>query len=120
MSTSGFGTMTSQQRQAAEMIGRGYSRREAADAVGVSLRTIGNWLDGVDGFRALAQEVQKTTPEPNALAVLRDLLTSKDESIRLRAAEALLRPAARDAAAATEDRPAATGRPKAQAIGERP
>jgi hypothetical protein len=86
--------MTPRMRRAARLLGLGYSQKEVARRVGVGDRTIREWLAKVDGFRDLAQASQDELADPSALDVLRDLLHSPTESIRLSAAKSLLyRPA---------------------------
>lgn len=80
--------MTDRDRRIAEMTGRGMSRQEVADAIGVSPKTVQRTL-AVPEVRAVAQAVQAQV-DPSAQQVLRSLLTHSDAGIRLRAAVALL------------------------------
>jgi hypothetical protein len=78
-------------RSAAALLGQGATQAEAAEAAGVRRRTIQDWMKR-DDFAALVQETREreASSEPGALATLRELLKSPDDSVRLRAAIALL------------------------------
>jgi Homeodomain-like domain len=77
---------------AAALLGRGASQAEAAEAAGVGRRTVQDWLRRED-FAALVRDLREREAgsEPGALAKLRELLNSPDESIALRAAIELVR-----------------------------
>lgn len=77
-------------REAAAVLATG-TAADAARAVGVAVRTVRTWNKRED-FRALVTELRgrEASHEPGALATLRELLKSEDESVRLRAAIALL------------------------------
>lgn len=77
------------ERRAAELVGRGMTRYEVARRLGVSTRTISRTLakPAVASAAASARE----SLDPSAADVLRALLSSDKDEIRLRAAVALLR-----------------------------
>lgn len=77
------------ERMLAKMIGRGYTRTEAALRLDVSTKTVTRTLKKAEVV-ALAQETMEAI-DPDAADVLRELLSSEREEIRLRAAMALLR-----------------------------
>jgi hypothetical protein len=93
----GAAVVTPEQQRAAELLGRGFSQRDAGRMVGRSERTIRTWLHDVDGFREAARPVEAEAGKPTALDTLRLVLRatrkdgSEDWSIRVRAAQALLR-----------------------------
>lgn len=78
--------------RAAALLGQGGTQAEAAEAAGVQRRTIQDWMKR-DDFAALVRELREREAgsEPGALAKLRELLNSPDESIALRAAIELVR-----------------------------
>jgi len=77
------------ERRAAELVGRGMTRGEVARRLGVSARTISRALSK-PAVAAIAAEARESL-DPSAAEVLRALLGSDKEEIRLRAAVALLR-----------------------------
>ena len=83
--------LSDKQLLAARMLGRTHTPEQAADAIGVTSRTIRRWRDTVPGFKEAADAERDAVGEPDALSTLRELLTSDREDIRLRAAVALLR-----------------------------
>ena len=87
----GGGLVTSQQRRAASLLGRGFSQQETGKRVGCNERTLRTWLTKVPGFREAAQREREASGDPSAIGVLHELLHSKSETVRLRAAVALLR-----------------------------
>lgn len=93
-------------RSAAALLGQGASQAEAAEAAGVGRRTVQDWLKR-DDFQALVRDLREreASSEPGALARLRELLRSDDESIALRAAIELVR-AGRGGTDPAEDRAA--------------
>jgi DNA-binding CsgD family transcriptional regulator len=88
--------LTPEQRRAAELVGKGATRAEAAHAVGRSERTVRAWLKRPE-LDALVQRVRQETLEPTVAGVLRQALAAltrdgrPDHATRLRAASLLLR-----------------------------
>jgi len=90
--------MTSRQRRAAQHLARGLTQATSGQRVGVSARTIRNWLKDVPGFAEAASDPAEAAHDPDATQTLQDLLCSDDEKIRLQAASILYsRPADPDA-----------------------
>jgi hypothetical protein len=81
--------VTARDKQVAILTGRGYTREDVARRVGLSVRQVQRILADPE-VRELAQATQEQT-DPSAVEVLRDLLTSDREDIRLRAAQILLK-----------------------------
>ena len=85
--------LTAAQRRCAILIGRGLTYSEAGKAIGVGTRQVERWMSpssGIPGMRELAAAEREQVFEPGALDTLRQLLSSKSETIRLNAAKALL------------------------------
>jgi len=82
-------------RRAAELVGGGATRKEAAAAVGVSERTVRTWLKRPE-LDAVVRQVRQDALDPTVEGVLRGALTavkrdgSADHQTRLRAAALLL------------------------------
>jgi hypothetical protein len=84
--------LTVKQKRAARDLAMGYSQRVTARRVGVDPRTVTRWLSDNPVFREYVEELRpKVANEPEAEAVLRDLLFSDNENIRLGAARELRR-----------------------------
>jgi transcriptional regulator with XRE-family HTH domain len=93
-----------EQQNAIEMLITGQSDAQVAEAVGVSRQTVWQWRNRDAYFRAelfakrasLYSEYQDALRAlvPEALAVLRQSLSSEDEHIRLRAVSLLLKASA--------------------------
>jgi hypothetical protein len=83
--------LTPIQRRAGRALGHGYSQRVTARKVGCDERTIRRWLTDVPGFREYVEECRETLTDEEPLDVLRELLTSPDERVRLSAAQTLVR-----------------------------
>ncbi len=87
--------MTPEQRRAAELVGKGATRAEAARALGRSERTLRAWLKRPE-LDALVRQVLQETLEPTVAGVLRQALGAltrdgrPDHATRLRAASLLL------------------------------
>lgn len=87
--------MTPEQRRAAELVGKGATRAEAARAVGRSERTVRAWLKRPE-LDAIVRQVREETLEPTVAGVLRQALGAltrdgrPDHATRLRAASLLL------------------------------
>jgi hypothetical protein len=81
--------VTAAQQRAARLLGQGYTSRAVARRLGVSERTLRTWKR-VPGFPELVEREQRGTGDPDAREVLHQLLHSDNETIRLRAAVALL------------------------------
>jgi hypothetical protein len=81
--------MTDRQRRAARLLGRGLTQAEVSRVVGRSERTLRAWSSSVPGFSESVDEGRRQNKLP-AAEVLEELLYSQSESIRLRAAVALL------------------------------
>ena len=83
------------QRRAAELVGKGATRKEAAAAVGRSERTVREWLKRPE-LDAVVRQVRQETLEPTVAGVLRQALSAvtrdgrPDHATRLRAAALLL------------------------------
>ena len=83
------------QRRAAELVGKGATRKEAAAAVGRSERTVREWLKRPE-LDAVVRQVRQETLEPTVAGVLRQALGAvtrdgrPDHATRLRAAALLL------------------------------
>src|SRR5439155_25129658 len=95
--------VTDRDVQIAKLIGRGYTRGEVASRLKVSTKTVSRVMGRPDA-RALAQRTRELG-DPDAVAVLRELLTSPNDHVRLRAAIALLREPVAPDAAIEDDRP---------------
>jgi len=71
---------------------RSHTHREIGSLVGVSRETVGRW-SREPATAAMIEEFRRrpsANPEPGAVAVLRGLLLSEDERVRLQAATQLL------------------------------
>jgi Homeodomain-like domain-containing protein len=83
------------QRRAAELVGKGATRKEAAAAVGRSERTVREWLKQPE-LDAVVRQVRQETLDPTVAGVLRQALSAvtrdgrPDHATRLRAAALLL------------------------------
>ncbi len=82
------------QRRAAELVGKGATRKEAAAAVGVSERTVREWLKKPE-LAAIAHQTRQETLDPTVAGALREALGAvtrdgrPDHPTRLRAAAEL-------------------------------
>jgi hypothetical protein len=81
--------MTERQDRAARLLSRALTQREVASLVERDERTIRTWLKTVPGFKQAAGCGRVLSVPLSPAAVLRELLHSDSESIRLRAAIAL-------------------------------
>ena len=81
--------MTAAQKRAARLLGQGYTSAAVARRLGISERTLRSWKK-LPGFLELARREQAESGDPDAREVLRELLHSDNEMVRLRAAVALL------------------------------
>lgn len=72
-------SLTSQQRQAGQLIGNGTSQTDAAKAVGVSRRSVCAWMKR-DDFVAVIRQARNVTLDesPNARSVLEAALMATD------------------------------------------
>jgi hypothetical protein len=84
-------TLTPIQRRAGRALGHGYSQRVTARKVGCDERTVRRWLTDVPGFREYVEHCRETLSDEEPLDVLRELLSSSDERVRLSAAQTLAR-----------------------------
>jgi hypothetical protein len=84
-------TLTPIQRRAGRALGHGYSQRVTARKVGCDERTVRRWLTDVPGFREYVAHCRETLTDEEPLDVLRELLSSTDERVRLSAAQTLVR-----------------------------
>ena len=88
-------TDAARMRRAAELVGKGATRREAAAAVGRCERTVREWLKRPE-LAAIARTSRHDALEPSVESVLREALSalkrdgSPDHQTRLRAAALLL------------------------------
>ncbi len=81
------------QRMAAELLGCGVTRREAAERLGVSERTITNWR-GLSGFQEAADEAERAfvaQMRPRAWDVFSKHLEDEDKKIAQQAAGQVLK-----------------------------
>jgi HEAT repeat protein len=85
------GAMNQRQRHAACLLARGLTQSEVGRLVDRSERTIRTWRDCIPGFRDEVERQRSNAGDTSAVGVLHELLHSQDESVRLRAAVALLR-----------------------------
>jgi len=85
------------QARLVELLGRGYGVKRAATVLGRSERTLWAWLAADPTIRERAAKTQEDV-DPQAVDVLRELLSHTDPKIRLQAATALLRAPAESAA----------------------
>jgi hypothetical protein len=82
------------QRRAAELVGKGATRKEAAAAVGVCERTVREWLKKPE-LAAIAHQTRQDTLDPTVAGAFREALGAvtrdgrPDYAIRLRAAAEL-------------------------------
>jgi HEAT repeat protein len=81
--------VTAAQQRAARLLGQGYTSVAVARRLGVSERTLRTWKR-LPGFAELVQREQAEVGDPDARDVLNQLLRSDNETVRLRAAVALL------------------------------
>jgi transposase-like protein len=81
--------VTAAQKRAARLLGQGYTSRAVARRLGLSERTLRTWKR-LPGFAELVERERRETGDPDAREVLHQLLHSDNETVRLRAAVALL------------------------------
>jgi uncharacterized protein YjcR len=81
--------VTAAQKRAARLLGQGYTSLAVARRLGVSERTLRTWKQ-LPGFAELVRREQAEGGDPDARDVLHQLLHSDNETVRLRAAVALL------------------------------
>jgi transposase-like protein len=96
--------LTTEEQRIAKLLGQGYTRAAVAQALGVSEPTIQRRLRANPAILEAAQDEQ-VDRDPDAVEVLRQLLQSDREDIRLKAATALLHPNTRLAADAPDSEP---------------
>jgi DNA-binding NarL/FixJ family response regulator len=82
--------VTDREAKIADLLGRGYSVKGIARALGVTDRQVYRLVSANPAIRAAAAELQAEL-DPDAVSVLRALLRDPDPKIRLQAATALLR-----------------------------
>lgn len=78
------------QRRLPELLARGYTVQRAAKVLGRSERTVWAWLADDPSLRERAADIQEDI-DPQAVDVLRELLSHPDPNIRIKAATVLLR-----------------------------
>lgn len=83
--------LSTKQKRCARYIGLGMTQADAARRVVVNVRTVRRWLVDIPEFAALVQSEREAGREMDAEDVLRDLLLSTDERVRLAAADRLIR-----------------------------
>jgi transposase-like protein len=81
--------MTAAQQRSARLLGQGYTSRAVARRLGISERTLRTWKRLL-GFAELVERERREAGDPDAREVLHQLLHSDNETVRLRAAVALL------------------------------
>jgi hypothetical protein len=77
------------QRRAAELLASAYTQEQVAKRVGCSVRSIGRWLADNPEFQQAAQADTDTITDQTPVEVLRSLLSSDRDDIRMRAASRL-------------------------------
>jgi hypothetical protein len=82
--------LTHRQRRAARLDAYGHNRETIAARCGCSVSSIRDWRRFPE-YQAERERIAREMPEEDASAVLRDLLHSDDDKVRLGAATALLR-----------------------------
>ena len=83
--------LTPRQTRAARYLALGMSQRAAARRLGMDERTLRRWLTDVEGFAAFVEAQRSVVKDEDADDVLKDLLHSSDERVRLAAARELRR-----------------------------
>jgi hypothetical protein len=81
-------SLTATQTRAAELLAHGFTQGETARRVGCSVRSLGRWLADNPDF-ALAAQAETDSVGDQPVEVLRSLLSSDNDQVRLRAAAAL-------------------------------
>jgi HEAT repeat protein len=82
--------VTDREAKIADLLGRGYSVKGIAKALGVTDRQVYRLINANPAIRAQAAKLMEER-DPDAVSVLRALLHDPDPKIRLQAATALLR-----------------------------
>ena len=81
--------LTPRQKRAGRYLALGLSQRAASRRLGMDERTIRRWLTDVPEFAPYVESLRSTVTDEDADDVLRDLLHSSDERVRLAAAREL-------------------------------
>jgi transcriptional regulator with XRE-family HTH domain len=84
-------TLTQKQKRVAAYLARGWTQASAAERVGVSPRTIRNWLTDVAGFKEAATDPAEAARDISVAETFQDLLTDPNPMVRARAVEIALK-----------------------------
>lgn len=84
-------TLSPLQRRAGRSLGLGHWQRDTARRLSVNERTVRRWYSDVPGFREYVEECRASLTDEEPLDILRELLRSSDERVRLSAAQTLVR-----------------------------